>query len=167
VSLFINRSGPDSHGKRCPVTQTNAVGERATVTNWRQKSLTQTSKENSRTWPPGGTRLRPRLRGSTARQKRRPHSPLNWPEQTSNRAIPVSSQATASPSMMQDRERRRASVSAISGNWRVRLFTRTTVEPHPWPLLSGDDPEAVMLDSMQPHGTRGRLGGLDGGGRAG
>src|SRR6266404_2730842 len=38
----------------------------------------------------------------------------------SNEATPSSSQATASPSMMQERERRRASASTISGKRRVR-----------------------------------------------
>jgi hypothetical protein len=38
----------------------------------------------------------------------------------SNEAIPLSSQATASPSMMQERERRRASASTISGKRWVR-----------------------------------------------
>ena len=37
------------------------------------------------------------------------------PDERSNEGIPLSSQATASPSMMQERERRRASVSTISG----------------------------------------------------
>jgi hypothetical protein len=34
----------------------------------------------------------------------------------SNEATPLSSQATASPSMMQERERRRANVSTIAGS---------------------------------------------------
>jgi hypothetical protein len=40
----------------------------------------------------------------------------------SNEAMPLSSQATASPSIMQERERKRASVSTISGKRRVRSF---------------------------------------------
>jgi hypothetical protein len=38
-----------------------------------------------------------------------------WCRTRSNEATPLSSQATASPSMMQDRERRWANVSTISG----------------------------------------------------
>src|SRR5215831_8972064 len=69
-----------------------------------------------------------------------------------NEATPLSSQATASPSMMQERERRRANVSTISGKrWVVgEAIARTAVEPHLRASLAGDDAEAVVLDPMQP-----------------
>jgi hypothetical protein len=43
-----------------------------------------------------------------------------WWRTRSNEATPLSSQATASPSMMQERERRRPNVSTISGKRWVR-----------------------------------------------
>jgi len=43
-----------------------------------------------------------------------------WCRTRSNEATPLSSQATASPSMMQERERRRPNVSTISGKRRVK-----------------------------------------------
>jgi hypothetical protein len=43
-----------------------------------------------------------------------------WCRMRSNEATPLSSQATASPSMMQERERKRASASTISGKRWVR-----------------------------------------------
>jgi hypothetical protein len=39
---------------------------------------------------------------------------------SSNDAMPLSSHATASPSIMQERDRSLASASTISWNWRVR-----------------------------------------------
>jgi hypothetical protein len=42
------------------------------------------------------------------------------PDEIERGDAPLSSQATASPSMMQERERRRANVSTISGKRRVR-----------------------------------------------
>jgi hypothetical protein len=48
-------------------------------------------------------------------------------------------QATASPSMMQERERRRANASTISGKQWVRSFTETAVEPHPLAVFAGND----------------------------
>jgi hypothetical protein len=49
---------------------------------------------------------------------------LSW-RMRSNEATPLSSRATASPSMMQERERRRASASTISGKRRVRSLLGT------------------------------------------
>jgi hypothetical protein len=40
---------------------------------------------------------------------------LSWPAFALNEVTPLSSQATASPSMMQERKRRRAKVSTIRG----------------------------------------------------
>src|SRR5262245_20050046 len=47
----------------------------------------------------------------------------------SNEATPLSSQAIASPAMMQERERRRASVSTISGKRRGPLWTAIFASP--------------------------------------
>jgi hypothetical protein len=61
--------------------------------------------------------------------------------------LPSSPQATASPSITQDREGRPATVSAISGN---QIISRTAVEPHLGAILAGDDPEAIVLDFVRP-----------------
>src|SRR5215469_4194674 len=62
----------------------------------------------------------------------------------SNDATPLSSQATASPSMMQERERKRANVSTISGKRRVKSL------PGRAHHLCGDDSESIVLNLMQP-----------------
>src|SRR5262245_48993623 len=71
-----------------------------------------------------------------------------WWRMRSNDAIPLSSQATASPSIMQERraqpgqrldDQREAAGEVIAG---------TAVEPHPLTILAGNDSEAVMLDLM-------------------
>jgi hypothetical protein len=67
----------------------------------------------------------------------------------------------ASPSMMQDRDRSRASASTISGKRSVKVITRAAVEPRPCAVLTGDDPEAVMVDFVQPRLAVGRLDSLD------
>jgi hypothetical protein len=51
-------------------------------------------------------------------------------------AMPLSSQATASPSMMHERERRRASTSTISGKRPVRALPALRA------VLAGNDAEA-------------------------
>jgi hypothetical protein len=66
-----------------------------------------------------------------------------------NEATPFSSQATASPSMMQERERRCAKVSTISGK-AGEVVARTAIEPHLRAILAGNDAEAVVLDFVQP-----------------
>jgi hypothetical protein len=43
-----------------------------------------------------------------------------------------------------------------------KLVARPAVEPHPRAVLAGNDPEAVMLDFMQPDGAGGRPWGLGG-----
>ena len=65
-----------------------------------------------------------------------------------NEATPLSSQATASPSMMQERERKRANVSTISGKRWVRSLP--AIEPHLRAVLAGNDAEAVVLVFVQP-----------------
>ena len=52
--------------------------------------------------------------------------------------------------MMQERERRRANVSMISGKRRVEVVARTTIEPHSRAVPPGDDPKTVVLDLVQP-----------------
>ena len=52
--------------------------------------------------------------------------------------------------MMQERERKRASVSTISGETAGEVIAGTAIEPHSWAVLPGDDSEAVVLDLMQP-----------------
>jgi hypothetical protein len=52
--------------------------------------------------------------------------------------------------MMQERERRRANVSTISGKRWVRSLPRTAIEPYLRTVLAGNDAEAVALDLMQP-----------------
>src|SRR5262249_52092708 len=76
----------------------------------------------------------------------------------SNEATPLSSQAAASPSMMQERERRRASVSTISGKLTGEVIAGAAVEPHLRASLAGNDAEAVMLDFVNPQaaGRQGR-----------
>src|SRR5262249_26899500 len=69
--------------------------------------------------------------------------------------MPLLSQTTASPSMMQERERSRARVSTISGKREIVAWA--AVEPHAAAILAGDDAEAVMLDLVQPSLARWRL----------
>jgi hypothetical protein len=52
--------------------------------------------------------------------------------------------------MMQERERRRANVSTISGKAAGEVVARTAVEPHLRAGLAGNDAEAVVLDFVQP-----------------
>src|SRR5262245_4809141 len=59
--------------------------------------------------------------------------------------------------MMQERERRRANVSTISGKRRGEVVARAAVEPHLRASLAGNDAEAVMLDLMQPLAAGGQL----------
>ena len=50
--------------------------------------------------------------------------------------------------MMQERERRRANVSTISGKRRVRSLPGRLY--HPLPILAGDDSESIVLNLVQP-----------------
>src|SRR5215467_10268769 len=56
----------------------------------------------------------------------------------SNEATPLSSQATASPSIMQERERKRANVSTISGKRRVRSLAAGSFSPAVGPLTRSE-----------------------------
>src|SRR5262249_56655702 len=60
-----------------------------------------------------------------------------WCRTRSNEATPLSSQATASPSIMQECERRRANVSTISGKRRVGAFPRRRKRRTRRPLVGG------------------------------
>src|SRR5262245_9812465 len=51
---------------------------------------------------------------------------------------------------MQERERRRANVSTISGEAAGEVIAGAAVEPHALAVLAGDDAKAVMLDLVQP-----------------
>jgi hypothetical protein len=42
------------------------------------------------------------------------------------------------------------------------VVARTAIEPHPCPVLAGDDPEAVMLDFVNPEAAGGQCVGLGG-----
>jgi hypothetical protein len=64
-----------------------------------------------------------------------------------NEATPLSSQATASPSMMQERERRRAQGLDDQREATGEIVARTAVEPHMRAGLAGNDPEASCLIS--------------------
>jgi hypothetical protein len=63
---------------------------------------------------------------------------------------------------MQERERKRASVSTISGETAGEVIAGTAVEPHLRASLAGNDAEAVMLDLMQPMAARRQLIGFGG-----
>src|SRR5215831_17519778 len=65
-----------------------------------------------------------------------------WWRMRSNDATPLSSQATASPSIMQERERKRANVSTICGKRRVKFIAGPAVEP------SGGDLALVVKGSL-------------------
>jgi hypothetical protein len=62
----------------------------------------------------------------------------------------LSSQATASPSIMQERERKRANVSTISVEAAGQIVAWTTIEPHSLTILAGNDSESIVLNLMQP-----------------
>src|ERR1700730_5167367 len=66
-------------------------------------------------------------------------------------AMPSSPHDTASPSIMQDRERSPPSASTMSGKRYVRSLPGRLYSRHPVAVLAGDDAEAVMLDLVQPH----------------
>src|SRR5260370_40515905 len=71
--------------------------------------------------------------------------------------IPSSSQATASPSMMQERERNRARASTISGKRCVMSLPGRGCRAARGPVLARDDAEAIVLDLVQPSVAAGRL----------
>ena len=51
---------------------------------------------------------------------------------------------------MQERERRRAGASTISGKRRGQFIARTAVEPRLRAILAGNEAEAVVFDLVQP-----------------
>ena len=64
--------------------------------------------------------------------------------------MPLSSQATASPSMMQERERSRGQGLHDQRKAVGEVIAGAAVELHPLAVLAGDDPKAVVLDLVQP-----------------
>ena len=101
-------------------------------------------KEDDR--PPPGLARRVAREGGRARG---PPPPPLFGNQKSVKAPPGN--AAASPSMMQERERSRASASTIKWEPCGQVVAGTAVEPHSGVLLAGDDPEAIVLDFMQPY----------------
>jgi hypothetical protein len=75
--------------------------------------------------------------------------------------MPSGPTATASPSMMQERDRNPAIASTSSGNRGVRSLPWSAVEPHPFVGLTRDEAETVVLDFVHPGVAGGRLRGLD------
>ena len=65
-------------------------------------------------------------------------------------------------SMMHDRERRPVSASAISGKRRVMALPGRLLEPHAVGILASDNPEAIVLNLMQPQAARRRFVGFGG-----
>ena len=70
--------------------------------------------------------------------------------------MPLSSQATASPSIMRERERSRAERLDDQREAVGQVIAGAAVELHPCAILSGDDAEAVVLDLVQPQRAGGR-----------
>ncbi len=66
----------------------------------------------------------------------------------SNEATPLSSQATASPSIMQERERSRESNDQREATGKI--IARTAIEAHSRAVFPGNNPKAIVLDLMQP-----------------
>src|SRR5262245_36947759 len=73
---------------------------------------------------------------------------------------PLSSQMTASPSMMHDRQRKCVTARAIGGKRRVKSLP--AVERYPFAGLAGDDAEAVVLDLVNPQAAGRQCDGLRG-----
>jgi hypothetical protein len=71
--------------------------------------------------------------------------------------MPSSSQATASSSMMQERERSRATRLDDQREAVGQVVARSAVEPHAVAVLAGDDAETVVLDLVQPRSACWRL----------
>jgi hypothetical protein len=59
--------------------------------------------------------------------------------------------------MMHERERSRPSPSTIRGKRWGQIVTRPAVKPHTTSILPCDDPEAVVLDLVQPERAARRL----------
>jgi hypothetical protein len=75
--------------------------------------------------------------------------------------MPLSSQATASPSITQDFDRSKAEASTISGERRVRSLFRLYRAAHGRVLL-GNNPKTIVLDLVQPTLAGGRMQGFGG-----
>src|SRR5262245_21129026 len=73
-----------------------------------------------------------------------------WCRTRSNEATPLSSQATASPSMMQERGAQACQGLDNQREAAGEIVARTAVKPHPRASLARNDAEAVVLDLMQP-----------------
>ena len=70
---------------------------------------------------------------------------------------PLSPQATASPSMMQDREAKAGKSLSDQREAASRVIVGAAVEPHVVAILAGDNPEAIVLDFVQPLVAGGQL----------
>ena len=75
----------------------------------------------------------------------------------SKHAIPSSLHATASPSMMQERERTLGDRLDDEREAIGQIIAGPAVELHPFVVLTGYDPKPVVLDFVQPDGAGGRL----------
>jgi hypothetical protein len=122
-----------------------------------------------RAWPCGPGEGHGASRRRSVRSGRRRHFPITcW---RPNDASPLSSHATASPSMMHDRERRpvsgnlsvcgkaRRDESGRLGNQREaasRVIAGAAVEPHAVAILACDNPEAMISCSHLAAGGCGR-----------
>jgi hypothetical protein len=69
----------------------------------------------------------------------------------------LSPHATASPSMMQERERSLATASTMSGKRHVRSLPGRLYQFHPLAGLASNLPEAIVLDFVQPERAGRRL----------
>ena len=70
----------------------------------------------------------------------------------------MSSQATASPSIMQERERSRESNDQREATGKI--IARTAIEAHSRAVFPGNNPKAIVLDLMQPLAAGRQLPGL-------
>jgi len=77
----------------------------------------------------------------TSSRSRRRSSPFS---SIRHEATPLSSQATASPSMMQERERRRAKVSNNQREGAGKVIAGAAIEAHSRAVLPGDNPKTVI-----------------------
>ncbi len=68
----------------------------------------------------------------------------------SKQAIPSAPHTTASPSMMHEREPKPGDCLDDEREAVGQVVAGAAVEPHPLAGLAGNDPEAVVLDFMQP-----------------
>src|SRR5215831_5776627 len=73
-----------------------------------------------------------------------------WCRTSSNEATPLSSQATASPSMMHERARKPGQRFDDQREAAGEVVARSRIEPHARTILAGNDAEAVVFNFVQP-----------------